>query len=93
MRVEKRNNGITDVTVLLADEGKVLVRKGYEEDILGYEIWLGYSHYIGGVKQDPPHFDIPDDFTEIDKPDDYPNPEPEDIELSDSEALKIITGE
>lgn len=93
MRVEKRNNGYKDVDVLIADEGKVLVRKGYEEDILGYEIWLGYSHYIGGVKQDPPHLDVPDDFTEIDKPEDYPDPEPEDVEISDSQALKIITGE
>lgn len=90
MTIETRNNGITNVTVLVADEGKVIVRVGYEEDIIGTELWLGYSHYIGGVKQVPPHLDVPSDFTEIDKPEDYP--EPEDVELSDSEALKIITG-
>lgn len=50
-----------------ADEGKVLRRIGTEE-IFGEEIDLGYSHYIGGVLQDPPHYDEPEDFEEIDAP-------------------------
>lgn len=68
MRTEIRNNGITDVTVLIADEGKVLRRKETEE-LLGEELWLGKSYYIGGVLQDPPHNDVPEDFDEVDKPD------------------------
>ena len=34
------------------------------------EIYLGYSYYIGGVLQDPPHEDKVEDFEEIDKPQD-----------------------
>ena len=52
---------------IIADEGKVFRRIG-TEDIYGNEIYLGYSYYIGGVLQDPPHKDIPEDFEEIDDP-------------------------
>lgn len=52
---------------MVADEGKVFRRIG-TEDIFGDEIYLGYSHYINGVKQDPPHKDVPEDFEEIDAP-------------------------
>lgn len=67
MTTRIENNGIRDITVITADEGKVFRRKG-TEDIFGEEIWLGLSYYIGGVKQDPPHQDIPEDFEEIDAP-------------------------
>ena len=49
-------------------------------EIIGDDIWLGYSYYIGGVKQDLPHLDVPEDFEEVDI-------EP----ITDTEALKIIT--
>lgn len=55
---------------IIADEGKVFRRKGTDE-IFGKEIYLGYSHYIAGVLQDPPHYDVPEDFEEIDKPEGY----------------------
>lgn len=67
MRIELQNNGITDITVVIANEGKVLRRIGTDE-IFGKEIYLGYSYYIGGVKQEPPHLDVPEDFEEIDEP-------------------------
>lgn len=67
MRTELRNNGITDITVVIANEGKVLRRIGTDE-IFGKEIYLGYSYYICGVKQEPPHLDVPEDFEEIDEP-------------------------
>ena len=66
---------------IIADEGKVFRRKSSGE-LFGSEIWLGYSHYIGGVLQTPPHLDVPEDFEEIDDP----------AELSPEEALKILTG-
>ncbi len=59
MRIEDRH--------LIADEGKDFRRKGTEE-IFGEEIYLGYSYYINGVLQNPPHYDVPEDFEEIDKP-------------------------
>lgn len=49
---------------IIADEGKVFRRKSSGE-IFGEEIYLGYSHYIGGVLQVPPHLDIPEDFEEV----------------------------
>lgn len=67
---------------IIADEGKVFRRIASGEDY-GKEIALGYSHYIGGVLQNPPHLDIPSDFEEID------DPEP----ISNTEALNIITGQ
>lgn len=67
MTVETVNNGITDITVIRASEGKVFRRIGTDE-VYGDELYLGYSHYIGGVKLDEPHKDIPSDFEEIDAP-------------------------
>lgn len=66
---------IIDGNHIIADEGKVFRRIGTEE-ILGNEIYLGYSYYINGVRQDPPHLDVPDDFEEIDAPQDDSEPIP-----------------
>jgi len=66
MRTEIRNNGLTDITVIIADEGKVF-RRVESGEIYGEEIYLGYSYYIGGVKLDTPHLDAPNDFEEIDE--------------------------
>lgn len=91
MRTETRNNGITDVTVLIAENNKLL-RRIASGEIVGEELYLGYSYYIGGVRQDPPHLDVPADFEEVDKPEDWPEPEPYvEPEISDAEALRIIT--
>lgn len=49
---------------MIADEGKVF-RRIVSGEIFGNEIYLGYSYYIGGVLQDPPHKDVPEDFEEI----------------------------
>lgn len=58
---------IIDGNHITADEGKVLHRI-ISGEIFGNEIYLGYSYYIGGVLQDPPHLDVPEDFEEIDEP-------------------------
>ena len=73
MTTEIVNNGLRDVTVIKADKAnnKVLVRVGYEDDLLGDEIYLGKSYYIGGVKLETPHDDVPEDFKEVDAPEDY----------------------
>lgn len=58
---------------IIADEGKVFIRKESGENF-GNEIYLGYSHYIGGVLQNPPHKDIIEDFEEVNEsevPDEY----------------------
>lgn len=66
---------------IIADEGKVF-RRVASGEVFGKDIYLGYSHYIGGVKQDPPHLDTPEDFEEID----------DETELTAEEALNIVTG-
>lgn len=63
----KRNKLVAVDGVLTASEGKVLRRKETGE-IFGPVIYLGYSHHIGGVLQDPPHLDTEADFEEIAEP-------------------------
>lgn len=67
MKIEIRNNGIRDIIVLLAEEGKVFKRKN-SNDVYGNELYLGTSYYMNGVRLDTPHKDIPEDFEEIDAP-------------------------
>ena len=66
---------------IIADAGKV-IRRIADGFVYGSEIYLGYSYYINGVKLDEPHLDTPEDFEEIDNPE----------EITDTEALEIITG-
>ena len=63
---------------IIADEGKVFKRIE-DGHLYGKEIYLGYSYYIGGVKLDEPHLDVPEDFEEVD--DETPEM-PEEIEES-----------
>ena len=66
---------------LIAEEGKAL-RRIADGFIYGRELTLGLTYYINGKRQRPPHQDVPEDFEEID----------DQSELTDTEALKIITG-
>lgn len=70
---------IQDGNHIIAEDGKVF-RRIVSGELYGNEIYLGYSYYIGGVFQDPPHLDVAEDFEEIDSSE----------EISDEEALKII---
>lgn len=55
---------------LLADEGKVFIRKsdGY---IMGDTITLGYDYYDAGLPNAAPHATTPDDYDEIDMPENW----------------------
>lgn len=55
--------------VLYADEGKWL-RRTSNKIFYGNKIYLGYSYYINGVLQTPPHLDTPADFEEVPIPED-----------------------
>lgn len=73
---------------IIADEGKVFRRIG-TNDIFGEEIWLGYSYYISGVLQNPPHLDTPEDFEEI-----VPEPESDpDAEITEEPEYSEDPGE
>lgn len=64
-----------------AEGGKVF-RRIADGMTYGSEIDLGYTYYIGGVLQDPPHLDTPEDFEEVE----------DEREITAEEALAIITG-
>lgn len=49
---------------LYADEGKWL-RRIADHFVYGKSIKLGYTYYIGGELQDPPHKDVAEDFEEV----------------------------
>lgn len=67
MKIETRNNGLEDYTVLVADDGKWLRRKESGE-VYGAEVCLGNSYYIGGEELEEPHGDKVEDFEEFDAP-------------------------
>jgi|WetSurMetagenome_2_1015567.scaffolds.fasta_scaffold162805_2 hypothetical protein len=54
-------------TIMTADTGKVF-RRITDQMVYSNEINLGYTYYIGGVLQNPPHQDVASDFEEIDAP-------------------------
>lgn len=53
-----------------ADEGMVFRRKA-DGELFGTELYLGYTHYIGGVKLDTPKQEYIEDFEEIPLPEEY----------------------
>lgn len=57
---------------IIADDGKVFIRIA-DDFVYGSEIYLGYTYYIGGVYQNPPHEDKIEDFEEIDDPNNEDN--------------------
>lgn len=67
MKIQIRNNGIADVTVITADQGKDLFCKFHQERA-GKEIWLGYIYYDKDSNLlEEPYLLTPDDFEEIDE--------------------------
>lgn len=58
------------ITTIVADEGKLLVRKS-DGALMGNRITLGYDYYDAGFPLAKPRLMTPEHFTEIDKPEDY----------------------
>lgn len=75
MKIETRNNGIKDVTIITPDDGMILRRKSDNAEFYG-ELWLGYTYYLGGEKLDEPLFELPEHYEEIPMPEE---PEVEEI--------------
>lgn len=57
-------------TTIKADEGKILVRKS-DGQIIGDTIHLGYDYYDAGVALSNPRLMKPEDYEEINIPEDY----------------------
>lgn len=55
---------------IIADDGKVF-RRIADQTIFGTEVYLGYTHYIGGIKLDTPKWEVPEDFEEIEAPEEW----------------------
>lgn len=69
MQLEQRT-----ITTIIAEEGKLLVRKS-DGLVFGERVTLGYDYYDANVPLSEAKLVTPDDFTEIDKPEDYELPE------------------
>ena len=65
MQIEQKT-----ITTIKADGGKLLVRKS-DGWVAGEQVTLGYNYYEAGVALSKPHLEVPDDYEEIDKPEDY----------------------
>lgn len=69
MRIEQKT-----FTVIHADEGMVLARKS-NGMIVGDSYHLGYNYYEEGVGLSAPRLEVPEDFEEIAKPENYEQPQ------------------
>lgn len=65
MRLEQKT-----FSIIHADEGMVLARKS-NGIIVGESYHLGYNYYDEGVGLSSPRLEVPEDFEEIDKPEDW----------------------
>lgn len=65
MKIEQKT-----ITTIVAEEGKLLVRKS-DGWIAGDKVTLGYNYYEAGVALSNPKLELPDDYMEIEKPEDY----------------------
>lgn len=78
-----------DSSHIVAEEGKVFKRKS-DGLIFGDEIFLGYTYYINGEKLDEPHLEVPEDFEEVDMPEEYKEPVEEEVD-EEAEKLQELT--
>ena len=72
-------------TVIEAAEGKVLRRKS-DGVVYGTTVHLGYNYYEGGMPSRP-SVDTPDDFEEVDAPEDYTA-----FDVTDKDRLVRMSG-
>lgn len=57
-------------TKIIAEEGKILKRKN-DGHYYGTEVTLGYNYYEAGVTLSQPKLETPDDYEEVDKPENW----------------------
>ena len=58
---------ITEGNKITANEGYVL-RRISDGFIYGNEVYLGYTHYLGGVLLPEPLLELPEHFEEVENP-------------------------
>lgn len=62
MRIDENNN-----RHIYAEEGKVF-RRISDGSVFGNELWLGYTHYLGGELLPEPLWELPEHYEEIEEP-------------------------
>ena len=73
-------------TIIEAEEGKILVRKS-DGWIAGTIVHLGYNYYEAGMPLAEKKLEVPDDYEEIDAPEDYETP----VLINQSKRLERMT--
>lgn len=73
-------------TIIEAEEGKILVRKS-DGWIAGKSYPLGYNYYEAGMPLAERKLEVPDDYEEIDAPEDYEAP----VLINQSKRLERMT--
>lgn len=73
-------------TIIEAEEGKLLVRKS-DGWIAGKSYPLGYNYYEAGMPLAEKKLEVPDDYEEIDAPEDYEAP----VLINQSKRLERMT--
>lgn len=73
-------------TIIEAEEGKLLMRKK-DGWIAGTIVHLGYNYYEAGIPLAEKKLETPDDYVEIDAPEDYETP----VLINQSKRLERIT--
>lgn len=58
------------ITKIIAEEGKILKRKN-DGHYYGTEVTLGYNYYEAGVALSQPKLETPEDFEEVDMPENW----------------------
>lgn len=58
------------ITKIIAEEGKILKRKN-DGHYYGTEVTLGYNYYEAGIALSQPKLETPDDYEEVDKPENW----------------------
>ena len=76
MITRTENNGLRDVTVIKAEEGKAL-RRISDGQVFGDEVWLGKTWYLNGQLLSEPIDELPEHYEEIDAPEEEPEYEPD----------------
>lgn len=97
MRIEKTKLATDKETYkLLAEDGKVLMRKS-DGTLFGDTLVLGYVWYLAGVKlldedgNPSPHWEVPEDYTEVDKPEEPDEDDEKEEEEIPYEPIEDLT--
>lgn len=89
MKIESVIINGRDTFRITPDEGKQFMRVS-DGALFSGTMTLGYTYFIGGVKLDEPHWETPDDYIEVDAPEEESEEEIEPIPEEEEEVEPIV---